>query len=84
MTVSAAIMTAAIGERFEHDTIALLEQGQRYRKPVYPGDTLTSRWAVQSVEEGRQAGTRLVALAGELRNQHGEVVVEGEAKLLLR
>lgn len=82
--VSAAIMTAAIGQRFERDTIALLEQSQRYRKPVYPGDTLTSHWLVQSVEAGRPPGTRFIELSGELRNQRDEVVLEGEARVLLR
>lgn len=81
--VSAAVMTAAIGQRLGPYRIALLEQGQRYRRPVYPGDTVTSLWRVQSVEPGRQAETWLVGLAGELRNQKGELVVEGEAKVLV-
>lgn len=82
--VSAAIMTASIGQRFCQHHIALMAQGQRYREPVYPGDTLTSRWSVLSVEPGRLPGMRVLALTGELRNQHGVVVVEGEAKVLCR
>lgn len=82
--VSAAILASAIGSRFARDSIALLEQNNRYRKPVYAGDTLASQWKVQAVQPGRQPGTRLIELAGELRNQHGDVVVESQAKVLMR
>lgn len=82
--VSAAILASAIGARFARDSIALLEQNNRYRKPVYPGDTLASRWTVQSVAPGRSDGTQLIELAGELRNQQGDVVVESQARVLMR
>lgn len=81
--VSAAILASAIGARFENDNIALLEQNNRYRKPVYPGDTLASQWTVRAVQPGRP-GTQLIELAGVLRNQHGEVVVESQAKVVMR
>ena len=48
--VSAAIMTSAIGTHFASESIAILEQSQNYRGPVYPGDTLTSQWIVESTK----------------------------------
>lgn len=82
--VSAAIMAAAIGQRFAADDIVILEQANRYRRPVYPGDTVTSRWTVMESQPGRQQGQLLLGLAGELANQHGDIVIEGKAKVMLR
>jgi acyl dehydratase len=82
--VSAAILASAIGARFAQDSIALLEQNNRYRKPVYPGDVLAARWTVLRVQPGRHPDTHLIELSGELRNQHADVVVESDAKVLMR
>ena len=81
--VSAAILTSAIGARFAQNNISLLMQNNRYRKPVYPGDVLISKWTVQSVLPGRLIDTYLIDLSGELRNQDGYVVVESVAKIVM-
>ena len=81
--VSAAIMAAAIGQRFAGESIVILEQANRYRLPVYPGDTVTSRWQVGESRPGREAGQQVLALAGELVNQRGQVVIDSTAKLLV-
>ena len=82
--VSAAILTSAIGARFAQGNIALLEQSNRYLKPVYPGDRLESQWTVQAVQPGNRVGMQLIELSGELRNQHGDMVVVSLAKIVLR
>jgi len=81
--VSAAIMTAAIGAHYAQRSIALLEQSCRYRASVHPGDEVESRWTVLDARPGRRPGQTVLALAGELRNRQGELLVEGSAKLLL-
>lgn len=81
--VSAAIMAAAIGQRFANDRIVILEQANRYRLPVYPGDTLTSLWKIVGLRTGRQAGQQVLGLTGELMNQRHGVVIDSTAKLLL-
>ena len=81
--VSAAILASAIGARFAQNNISLLMQNNRYRKPVYPGDVLISKWTVQSVLPGRLIDTYLIDLSGELRNQDGYVVVESVAKIVM-
>jgi acyl dehydratase len=80
--VTAAIMASAIGARFARSRIALLEQHNRYRLPVYPGDTLRATWTVQRLRESRQAGQWVVELAGETVNQQGAVVLEAHAQVL--
>lgn len=82
--VSAAVMAAAIGQRFSDQGAAILELSSRFRAPVYPGDTVESRWTVVANQDGRRQGQFMLLLSGELRNQHGEVVVEGTAKVLLQ
>ena len=81
--VSAAIMAAAIGQRFAGESIVILEQANRFRLPVAPGDTVTSRWNIAETRPGRKDGQQVLGLAGELVNQLGEVVIDSTAKVLL-
>ena len=83
--VTAAILTAAIGAHFSHEQIAIVEQSQAYKRPVYPGDNLSSRWWVEKVTEhkGRNPSSVVLELSGELKNQHDEIVISGRAKVLV-
>lgn len=49
----------------------------RFAKQTWPGDELTTRIVVRAVRAG--GGEHLVDLDVTLRNQHGDVVVTGEA-----
>lgn len=82
--VSAAIMASAIGKRFTGHGAYILEQASKFRAPVYPGDTLESRWTVVGVQPGRQQGQLVLSLSGELQKLGGDIVVEGNAKVLLQ
>ena len=53
--------------------VALKKYGVRFTRQVWPGDTLTAKCEVISVENG-EATIRVVTV-----NQNGESVVEGEA-----
>lgn len=81
--VSAAIMAAAIGQRFASQEIVILEQANRYRLPVHPGDTVASRWTVTEGRPGRQPGQLVLGLSGELSNQRGDIVIQSTAKVLV-
>lgn len=80
--VSAAIMASAIGAHFSRDRIALLGQDNLYRLPVYPGDELQTSWTVTEVRPTRQKGRILITLTGQMRNQHGAVVLDATTKLM--
>lgn len=76
--------TAAIGHRLmtEHvlnDTVSLGSPGVdelRWLRPVRPGDALTLRIEITELIPSRSKPDRGVAkMRGELRNQHGEVVM---------
>jgi len=55
----------------------LLRYGVRFKSPVFPGDTLTTRLAVKSVETASAGAT--VTIAVETVNASGATVVSGEA-----
>jgi len=55
----------------------LREYGVRFVKQVWPGDTLTARGTVKSIESEGDAGVVRIEL--ETTNQKGEPVVKGSA-----
>ena len=52
-----------------------VDQHWTFPKPVYIGDTIRAEATVKSVHESRPLAT----MEFEVKNQHGEVVLEGEA-----
>jgi acyl dehydratase len=58
--------------------LALLECRRRFVAPVFPGDTVHGRYAVESVRESsRRPGTGVVTLAVEIVKEPDVVVQEG-------
>lgn len=62
--------------------IAFIEQSSRFLAPVYAGDTLYPRLTIKELKPQRSTGVML--LRSTVHNQDGELVMEGEQKLLLR
>ncbi len=59
----------------------LREYGVRFVKQVWPGDTLTARGTVKSIESEGDEG--IVQIEIETTNQKGEAVVKGSAVVAL-
>ena len=80
------VFTGAIvgGTFFAGTGIAYLEHNCRFTNPVRPGDTITTTWTITGKSDKPKHGGGLVALSGVCRNQKDEVVVEAEAKMLVR
>ena len=74
----ASSFALAIGDAL----IAFTEQSSKFRKPVYPGDTLYP--ILEITELTSQRSTGVVTLAPTVHNQKGELVLTGEQKILLR
>ena len=74
----AGLLPHLLGERL----LGFVEQSCRFLKPVYAGDTLYPALTVS--ETARQKTTGVVVLSTSVRNQRGELVLEGMHKYLVR
>jgi len=77
--LSAGFISAVLGMRLPGAGSIYLSQTLRFTKPVRIGDTVTARVEVLEVLTAK----RRVRLATSCRNQNGEVVVDGEALVML-
>jgi acyl dehydratase len=62
--------------------VGFIEVSARFLKPVYPGDTLYPELAI--VELVPQRTTGVVAMRATVHNQHGELVLDGTHRYLLK
>jgi len=78
--------TAAGAGTFPHVVgdalVAFLEQSSKFLKPVYAGDTLYPALVVTELVPKRTTG--VVVMASTVHNQHGDLVLSGEHKYLLK
>jgi acyl dehydratase len=81
---TAALVGGPVGTYFAGTGTAYLEHNCRFTHPVRPGDTLTTTWTIAGKSDKPKHGGGLVTLTGVCRNQENEVVVEADAKLLVR
>jgi 3-hydroxybutyryl-CoA dehydratase len=78
--LSAGFISAALGTRLAPDAVVVyLSQQLRFRLPVGIGDEITATAEVTEVD----AEKRILTLRTNCTNHDGQVVVEGEARVLL-
>ncbi len=77
--LTAGLISAVLGTRLPGPGTIYLSQSLRFTKPVRIGDTVTARVEVLEV----MVAKRRVRLATTARNHNGEVVVEGEALVMV-
>ena len=78
--LSAGLISAALGTKLAPDALVVyLGQQLRFRRPVFIGDTITAECEVTAFD----AEKRIATVRTDCRNQDGEVVVTGEASVLL-
>jgi len=68
---------------FHGTAMAYLEHAARFKAPVRAGDTLTTTWTITEKHPKPQQRAGVVVVVGECRNQRGELVAEGEGKMLV-
>jgi acyl dehydratase len=79
-----ALGATPLSRRLEGSMVAMLEVGFRFLRPVFAGDTLTSRFEVAEVRRSPGKETGAVRFDVRLTNAAGETVVEGSHDYLLR
>ena len=78
--LSAGFVSAVLGTKLAPDNVAVyLSQQMRFRLPVGIGDTITAEAEVTAIDLEK----RIVTLRTDCTNQNGEVVIKGEATVLL-
>ena len=78
-----ALGATAMSRQIEDAMVAFVEEGARFLKPVFVGDTLTSRFEVAAIDPKPARGTALVRFNVSLSNDRNEVVLEGHHCYLL-
>jgi 3-hydroxybutyryl-CoA dehydratase len=81
---TAALVGGPVGTFFAGTGIAYLEHACRFKDAVHPGDTLITTWTIAEKDDKPKHNGGVVTLAGVCCNQHAVVVVEADAKLLVR
>ncbi|PYN26026.1 MAG: hypothetical protein DMD99_06760 [Candidatus Rokuibacteriota bacterium] len=76
-----AVGASTLAPLVEESIVAFVEQATRFRAPVFIGDTIYPEHEVVGLERKQSAG--LLTLRVALRNQRGEVVLEGEHRYLI-
>jgi 3-hydroxybutyryl-CoA dehydratase len=79
-----ALGATAMSGRIEDAMIAFVEQGAKFLKPVFPGDTLTSHFEVAEIFPKPGRGMALVRFNVSLTNGRNESVLQGHHCYLLR
>ena len=80
---TSALVSAPVGMYFAGTAIAYMEHACRFKAPVRPGDTLATRWTVVNKLDKPKHGGGIVVMRCESRNQHGDIVVEADGKILV-
>ena len=73
-----ALISAVLGTQFPGPGTIYLQQELRFKRPVHVGDTLQVTVMVQAKDAEKQH----VTLQCDIRNQHGESVLDGQARVI--
>ena len=80
---TSALVASPVGMYFAGTAIAYMEHACRFKAPVKPGDTLTTRWTItQKIDKPRHKGGIFV-MQGVANNQAGTRVVDADGKILV-
>ena len=77
--IAAGLISATLANDMPGPGTVYLSQKLKFKAPVYPGDTVTATVEVRSVHPDKP----IVTLATTCTNQHGDVVLDGEAVVLV-
>ena len=81
LTSMTAVGASTLAPLIEDSIVAFVEQTTHFRGPALIGDTIYPEHEVVALERKRSAG--LLTLRVALKNQRGEVVLEGEHRYLI-
>lgn len=77
--LSGALISAVLGNEFRERKIVYLSQTLRFVSPVFIGDTVTTTATITAIREDKP----IVTLETICANQTGQMLVTGEAKVMI-
>lgn len=77
-----ALGAGPLAARIEESIVAFVEESARFLAPAFVGDTIYPELEVQALEP--RAHTGLVTFAARLRNQHGELLLDGVHRYIIK
>jgi 3-hydroxybutyryl-CoA dehydratase len=77
--LAASLISTVLGTELPGIGTVYLSQNSRFLAPVYPGDTVTARVTVKNIREDKP----IVTLETICENQRGELLIKGEAVVLV-
>jgi len=77
--LSGAFISAVLGYEFSERSIVYLSQTLKFTAPVFIGDTVTATATVKNIREDKP----IITLETICTNQNGDVLVEGEAAVMV-
>lgn len=77
--ISGALISAVLGYEFEERKVVYLSQTLKFTAPVFLDDTVTATATVTNIREDKP----IVTLETICTNQNGEMVVKGEAVVMV-
>lgn len=77
--LSAAYISAVLGNEFKGRTIVYLSQTLKFTAPVFIGDTVIASSTVSKIREDKG----IVTLETVCTNQNGDMLVKGEAVIMV-
>jgi 3-hydroxybutyryl-CoA dehydratase len=77
--LTASLISAVLANKLPGEGSVYLGQTLRFVAPVFPGDEITARVTVKEIREDKP----IVKLETVCLNQRGEVVIRGEATVLI-
>ncbi len=81
LTSLTAVGASTLAPFIEDSIVAFVEQSTRFRAPAFIGDTIYPAHEVVALERKRSAG--LLTLRVSLRNQRGDIVLDGDHRYLI-
>jgi acyl dehydratase len=82
VTIQTVLGASSLSHSLQESIVAFLEQSSRFLKPVFVGDTLHPQLTVQELVPRRTTG--LVKMRATIRNQHEELVLEGQHSYIVK
>ena len=77
--LSGAFISAVLGNEFKERKIVYLSQTMKFTAPVFIGDTVTATGTITNIREDKG----IVTLETVCTNQSGEMLVKGEAVVMI-